>query len=272
MRDAAEGAQSVAANADGLSGDVQGLADDATTLAAGLGEGAAAIPPYSALTRGALRGVVANPVAVESTRLNAVGDTGSGLAPSFMALALWVGAMAIYLILPPLPGPFDRRRWWLRPLTGFAAGALIGIAQALLMVLVLRFIVGVEIARMPELVAWSVLTSLAFVAINQALVALLGYRGWLVALFFTVLQLASSGAWFPIETAPAFFRALHPFLPMTSAVEAFRVLVAGGGPWLATAGAVLVLWLAGALGTTLIVVHHRATKSDEPALATAGAH
>jgi putative membrane protein len=126
------------------------------------------------------------------------------------------------------------------------------------MVVVLRFGVGIEVARLPELVALSVLVMLGVVAVTQALVALLGTRGWLVALFLVVLQLTSAGAWFPVETAPGFFQAIHPLLPMSYAVEGFRTLVAGGGPSLGPAVAVVILWAAAAFVATLAAARVRA--------------
>ena len=266
MDDATDGGRLVAAEIDGLASDGRELADDAAALATGLQGDAAAIPTYSEEARQTLGRVIADPVAVDSSRLNAVATSGSGLAPCFLALSLWVGALAIYLVVPAFLGRVDRRRRWLRALAGFAAGALIGTVQAILTVLVLRFAVGVEIARLPELVAWSALAAVVFAAIVQALVAFLDYRGWLVALLLLVLQLTAAGAVFPVETAPAFFQVLHPILPMTYAVEAFRALVAGGGPSLVPAVAVLAAWLIGALLVSLAVAFQAtaASEAEEP--------
>jgi RND superfamily putative drug exporter len=269
MNDAADGARLVQAELDGLASDGQSLADQATELATTLRDKASEIGSYPDAARAELGSLVADPISVESSRLNAIATGGSGLASYYLALALWVGALAAYVVLPALLGPFDRQRWWLRALVGFGAGALIGVAQALLAVLVLRFAVGVEVARLPELIAVAMLAAVVFVAIVQALVALFDRRGWIIALLLGILQLTAAGAVFPIETAPAFLQFLHPFLPMTYAVEAFQALIAGDGPALAPAVVVLVLWLAGALGVTLAVAHHEATQSEEPAPAAA---
>lgn len=48
------------------------------------------------------------------------------------------------------------------------------IAQATLAVLILRFGVGIEAAKLGVLFGIAILTSLTFVAIHQALIALLG--------------------------------------------------------------------------------------------------
>ncbi len=269
MGDAADGARIVAAQVDGLAGDGRAVADEAAVLATGLRKDASQIRTYPDATREQLGGVIADPVSVEASRLNPVSTSGAGLASYFLALALWVGALAAYVVLPALLGRIDRQRWWLRGLAGFGAGGLIGIAQALLVVLVLRLAVGVEVARLPELIVFSMFVAVVFVAIVQALVALFDYRGWIAALLLGAVQLTAAGAIIPIETAPAFFWFLHPFLPMTYAIEAFQALIAGGSLPLAPAMAVLLLWLAGALGVTLAVSHRDTASLEEPVTAAA---
>jgi putative membrane protein len=117
---------------------------------------------------------------------------------------------------------------------------------------------------MPELVLVALLSMLAAVAVVQALVALFGTRGWMVALLLVVLQTASAGAWLPVETAPGFFRALHPLLPMTYAVEAFRTAMAGGAASLVAAALVLVAWTVAGLTVTLVAVRLRAGRTGMP--------
>jgi putative membrane protein len=55
-----------------------------------------------------------------------------------------------------------------------------------------------------------------------------GAPGRLVALILLMLQLTSAGGTYPIETAPEFFRWLHPLLPMSYVVTGLRHLISGG--------------------------------------------
>ena len=137
------------------------------------------------------------------------------------------------------------------------------------MVAALCWGVGIEVARIPELFAMAILVALTAAAVTQAFVALLGMRGWFLALAFVVLQLTAAGAWFPVETAPGPFGALHPLLPMTYALDAFRTLVAGSGTSLVPAVAVHALWIAGALAVTAGVAAWRARGGREPLAAPA---
>jgi putative membrane protein len=49
-----------------------------------------------------------------------------------------------------------------------------------------------------------------------------------VSLVLLMLQLSSSGGTYPVETTPAFFQALHPFMPATYVVNGLRELITGG--------------------------------------------
>ncbi len=260
---AADGARLVAEEVQGLATDGQAVADDAADLATELRDDASALPTYSEQQRAALGEVVADPVDVEATRLNPVATTEAGLAPSFIAISLWVGALAIYLVVPALLGRLDRRRWWLGALAGFAAGALIGVAQALLTVLVLRFGLGIEVAGLPQLLLWAALAAVVFVAIVQAFVALFEYRGWLVALLLLVLQVAAAGVIVPAATAPGFLQLVNAFMPLGYVIDVARSLIAGAPPTLLPAFAVLAGWLVGSLLVTLTVAFRSATLTAE---------
>ena len=43
-----------------------------------------------------------------------------------------------------------------------------------------------------------------------------------------ILQLAAAGGTYPAPILPEFFAAIHPFLPMSYLIDAFRVVVSGG--------------------------------------------
>ena len=43
-----------------------------------------------------------------------------------------------------------------------------------------------------------------------------------------ILQLAAAGGTYPAAILPGFFAAIHPFLPMSYLIDAFRVVVSGG--------------------------------------------
>lgn len=260
---AAAGARTLAEGTGKLSGGAGALADGsaqleagATTLASGLASGATALPAYTDTQRTTLADVVASPVTYSAERLHAVPSWGYGLAPYFMTLALWVGAMAIYMVLRPYPKRAQSSTVppWRVAVAGFAPAALLGVVQAGLMLAIVRYAVGMQVANPWGLVVFAMLASMSFVAINQALVAMLGAKGRFLGLVLLCLQLTSAGATYPIETSPMLFRAVHGILPMTYVVEAFRAVFAGGSADLGHAAAVTAVWGVGAMLATILAV------------------
>ena len=169
-----------------------------------------------------------------------------------MAVAAWVGALAAFLGLPASWRTEDRR-WWRGMVLALGAAAAVAVAGSLLMALGMRYLVGIEVADLLQLLAFSVLTALAFKAIVQALVALFGSRGWLLALLLLVVQVAASGVPFTSAAAPGPLAALSPFVPLTYAIDAFRSAIAGGGSSPAVDAVVLGGWLVASVLVTLAV-------------------
>ncbi|MFT4298935.1 MAG: YhgE/Pip domain-containing protein [Aeromicrobium sp.] len=220
---AADGARRLADGAGQLTGGTVSLAD-------ALRDGSDQVPGYTGDERERLSEVAATPVKESAERLNAVGTYGDGLAPYFMALALWVGAMSVYLLLRPLsPRAVASTTGCVRAaLAGFFPGTAVALLQVALLTAVLLWVVGVDAAQPWLMLGLGTLTALVFVAINQTLIAWFGGAGRFLAIAFVCLQLASSGGTYPIETSPGLFTVLHHLLPMTYAVHGLRAATAGG--------------------------------------------
>ena len=43
-----------------------------------------------------------------------------------------------------------------------------------------------------------------------------------------MLQLSSTGGTYPAAVLPPFFAALHPFMPISYTIDAYRVAISGG--------------------------------------------
>jgi putative membrane protein len=220
-----------------LSHGARSLADGLTTLdsgaqrlADGLADGAEKIPGYDPDDRADRAGVLGDPVALNRTVKHAAATYGVGFAPYFLALALWVGAMLSYMLLRPLTrrhvvsGAPGRRVAF----AGYAPAAAIGVAQALVLFGVVRFGLGLRPVSSWGTLGLLVLSALAFTAIVQMLGAVLGPAGRLAALILLMLQLTSSGGTYPVQTSPAFFQAIHDWLPMTYVIAGLRRLTVGG--------------------------------------------
>lgn len=251
--DAQAGSETLASGTSELASGSDDLLGGATTLAEALSAGADEVPSFSEPERNNLSDVVSSPVATNVSKANAVDTYGYGLGPYFMALALWVGAMALYMIVRAIPARAiaSTAPTWRIAMAGLGTGWILGVIQATGLVLLLRFVVGVEAANLIGTLVFAILVSATFMAINQALIAALGTKGRFVALVLIVLQLSSAGATYPIETTPGFFQAISNWLPMTHAVNGFRTLTAGGGQGIWVECAWLVGWLLLAFSLTV---------------------
>jgi len=259
--DAASGAGDLATGIESLASGTGQLSTGASDLANGLGQGAAKIPTYTESERTALAQVAATPVIAEATRANAVQDNGAGLAPYFLALALWVGSLATFMLLRPLAprGLASSAASPLIALAGYFPAALLAVFQGVVVALVLQHGVGIGAGSTWALVGMAVLVALTFTAINQALVALLGAPGRFVAVLLAALQLTSAGGIWPVDTAPALFQWLHGALPLTYAVDGLRRIVAGVSSGVGTDVAVLLVTLVGSLLVTTYAARRQRT-------------
>ncbi|MGW5476803.1 YhgE/Pip family protein [Streptomyces sp. NPDC004008] len=238
-----------------LNGGMYKLADGSGKLAGGLHDGASRIPAYDKQDRDRRTEVMADPVQLASRDLHHAPNYGTGFAPYFIPLSLWVGAMVAYMLIPPL----NRRALaagasaWRIALAGWLPAAAVGVLQTTALMAVLHWAIGLEMARAVGTIGFLFLVAVCFAAIVQWLNAQFGAAGRILVLALLMLQLTSAGGTYPVETSPGFFNAIHPFLPMSYIIEALRRLITGGGlgpVWQACA--VLAAFTAGALALTAL--------------------
>ncbi|MGK9458734.1 YhgE/Pip family protein [Streptomyces sp. G6] len=259
-KDLDEGVGKLRTGADDLNGGMFKLADGSEKLAGGLHDGAGRIPDYDEKERDERTGVMADPVRLASDSLHRAPNYGTGFAPYFIPLSLWVGAMVAYMLIAPM----NRRALaagasaWRIALAGWLPVVALGVLQTAALMSVLHWAVGLEMARAAGTVGFLFLVTACFAAIVQWLNARFGAAGRILVLALLMLQLTSAGGTYPVQTSPGFFNALHPFLPMSYVVEALRRLITGGGlepVWHACV--VLAAFTAAALALTALSARRR---------------
>jgi putative membrane protein len=241
-----EGLGELSGGADELHSGLEELASGSDELAEGLDEGADQVPTYSEQGRDDASSTMSRPVRLDSAVSNEAPDYGTGFTPFFVPLSLWVGAMVVFMVLPALSSRAlaSSAPSWRVALAGRVAPLLLGVGQVLVMMAALHLLLGLEAGNWPLLIAFLVLTAAAFAATVQYLNVAFGAAGRVVALALLVLQLTSAGGTYPIETSPAFFQAVGPFLPLHWGVTALRHMIGGGDPDLVRAAfGVMALWL-----------------------------
>ncbi|WP_335931665.1 YhgE/Pip domain-containing protein [Streptomyces sp. PTD5-9] len=236
------------------------LGDGSTSLAQGLNDGVGKIPDYDEKDRDARTEVMADPVRLASESLHAAPNYGTGFAPYFIPLSLWVGSMVAYMLIQPL----NRRALaagasaWRIAFAGWLPVAAIGLLQVAALMSVLHWGLGLEMTRAAGTIGFLALVTCCFAAIVQWLNARFGAAGRILVLAVLMLQLTSAGGTYPVQTSPGFFNAIHPYLPMSYIVDGLRRLITGGGLGPVWQGsAVLLAFTAGSLALTALAARRK---------------
>ncbi|MHA7271619.1 YhgE/Pip family protein [Arthrobacter sp. HLT1-20] len=233
---ALDGANQLAAGATKLNNGAGDLKDGSSTLSAGAAElskqllgGAGSVPDPTDKDRLNAAGVIADPIRVDSISQAKAANYGSGLAPFFLVLALWIGAFMLVQVMRPLTvrALASNAPSWKIAVGGWLPFATVATGQALLLYAVVKFGLGLEPSHPWLTLGLLLLASLAFTALIQGIVALLGTPGKFVVLILLVLQLVSSGGTFPWQTTPEPLHIMHQILPMGHVVEGMRHLIYG---------------------------------------------
>lgn len=200
-------------------------------LATKLTDGAKQVPTWSNQQKNAIADTIGGPVHLETAHENAAPNFGTGMAPFFVTLALFFGALVLWMILRPLQTrAIAAEVLPLRvALSSYLPAATIGIFQAIILYCVVRFALGMHAAHPVAMLGFMVLISFAFVAATQAINALVGPAvGRVLLMALLMLQLVSAGGMYPVETTSRPFQILHKYDPMTYGVNGLRQLILGG--------------------------------------------
>ncbi|MEW8955256.1 YhgE/Pip family protein [Clostridium sp.] len=209
-----------------LSDGVTKLYDGSKELSDKLGDGSQQLKDNLKNDSETMGKFVSEPVKMDETKFDAVPDYGTGFAPYFIPLSLWIGAlMMFFIITDKVEGGEDATPGSL-VLGKFLSYGYIGIIQAVLTSVVVLFL-GLKPANLPLYILFNVFLSFVFISIIQCFIYLLGEAGRLLSIVLLVLQLTACAGTFPLEVVPDFFKALNPFMPFTYAVSGLRELISG---------------------------------------------
>ena len=248
----AEGTEKLASGTDQLNSGASELKDGTSSLQSGLASGTKQVPNLSESEQAKVADTMSNPVTLSHNSLASGRNYGEGMGPFFMCLALWIGGLMLVQTLRVMNNrALASHAPSVRVMLGsWMPFGLVGIAQATLMFVVIKFGLGFEMAH-PWL-AWLFLcfVALVFTGFIHGLTVFLGAPGKLVALVVLILQLVTGGGTMPYETLPESIRWMHDFFPMGYAVTGMRRLSYGvneSSLW----GIMLVLALWGLAGLLL---------------------
>ncbi|MFP8778703.1 YhgE/Pip family protein [Hydrogenophaga sp. RWCD_12] len=242
----ADGGHAARKGSQDLSHGITQLADGSRQLAGGLDLLSASLPAHIDTLGGTAKGLAVS-VQPEIQIDAPVANNGSGFAPNFLPVAVWLGAVMTTFIfhLRMLPGaaaslsPAARLPGKLMLLGGIVT------VQALVVVMMAAFLLQMHILHLPGLALTLVTAALTFLLIIMALVRAFGDAGKAVALILLILQLSSAGGVVPIELSSDFFREINPWLPFTWVVRGVRASMFGAfdSQWLQSVGIVMLFGL-----------------------------
>lgn len=164
------------------------------------------------------------PVKIHEDNYGDVKDYGTFFSPYFMSLSLWVGGILILMGLYYDP---DQRFKVLGRNTDQRGKRLlyyniIGIVQAIILAFILKLLLGFEVTNIFLYYGSCILISGAFLAAIMFLFFTFKDIGKFLAIVLLVTQLASCDGTFPIQTEPAIYQAIYPYMPMTYSVDLLR--------------------------------------------------
>ncbi len=214
--------------------------------------------------------MLATPVEVEKTAVNHVPNYGSGFAPYFISLGLFVGALLVSIVFPlvePAVRPTSGFKWFISKVSVLA---VVGIIQSVITAAVVIGWLGLEVDSLLLFIGTSFITSFTFLAMIQLLVSVLGDPGRFIAIIILILQLTTSAGTFPLELVPDQLHVFNTVLPMTFSVQAFKASISTGDtPFLMYNWSILSVYLVSclvlSLGYFALVFNKRYSKNAEQA-------
>lgn len=220
------------------------LLDGSQQLAKGLHDGADQIPNVGDARKKKASETIGDPVIITNTSQAKAGSYGASLAPFFLSLALWVGVFILVQVLRPMSrrALASHARSWSIALGGWLPFFGVSVLQATLLLLVAHFSLGLDPSSLPLTLLFMLLVTMAYTAVIQGTVALLGAPGKFIILVLLVLQLIGSGGTIPWQMTPEPLHFVHTLLPMAHAVDGMRRLIYGSNISAVTSD---VVWLVG---------------------------
>ncbi|MFL2050481.1 YhgE/Pip family protein [Leuconostoc mesenteroides] len=221
------GSQKISDGSSQLVSGLQTAQQGTQTLAQKLAEGSIKLSVIN--TKKSNVNALSQPVRSSQHNISTVQNNGTGMTPYMMSVGLFVGMItfsAIYDFVTVAKRPRNGFAWWAQKQ---AVNVPVWIAQALLLTTLLLLVDGLEPKSIPLLYLSALIVAFAFNQFVLLFSTLFGKLGSGLMIIALVLQLSASAGSYPIELSNGFFQAIHPWIPMTYSVHAFREVISIGG-------------------------------------------
>ena len=244
--DLADGASGVANGASSLAGGASNLADGSSQLAdgsvslaagsamlangassalfsasSGLAGAASSLSSITGVDENQIGDYIYSPVTLKENELYTVPDYGSEVAPFYLVLSMWVGAIITCVMLRT--GQSTGTKY--TPSEMYFGKLLIFLVMAVLettVTLIGAFLLGIKIANPVLFVLSAYFIALTFMLICYSLISALGHIGKGLAVIWLVFQISGTGGIYPIQLMGPFLQAVSPYMPMTHGITLLR--------------------------------------------------
>lgn len=171
---------------------------------------------------------VSEPINLKDNSINDVKHYGEGLAPYFISLSLWLGAMFVNIILSIVKSINIVKNRFLKSFAGkFVIGSGLAIVQALILSFAIVKGLNIDVTSINNFYVSNMFIAIVFFSVMYGLSYAIGIISAPIMFIVFLLQLSSAGGTFPIETAPQFYRAIGQVFPMTYAISTLRMIISG---------------------------------------------
>lgn len=214
----AKGSLSLAAGAQMLSGS----ASQALFSAAGaLSSSANSLSSITGINETELGDYFYSPIKLDRQEVFPVPDYGSNVAPFYIVLSMWVGAIITCVMITP--GTSQGTKY--KPVEMYFGKVILFVVMSILQAAVTisgAYILGIYISNSPLFIFSAILVSVIFMILVYSIISALGQVGKGIGVILLVLQISGTGGIYPIEIMQDFFQTLYPYLPMTYAITLIR--------------------------------------------------
>ena len=253
----AEGSLSLAAGAELLG---NAAAQALFTAAGSLGATADQLSAITGINETILGDYFFSPVKLDRNEVFSVPDYGSNVAPFYIVLSMWVGALITCVMMEPKSSIGTKYS----PFEMYSGKLLIYVVMSILqacVTLIGAYLLGVHVDNYPLFIFSAILVSVVFMVLIYSVISAIGTVGKGAIVVLLVLQISATGGIYPIEIMHKFFQVLYPYMPMTYAIKLIREAQLGvvwSNYWPA-----LIILLAIGIVTVIVAVAIK-EKADKP--------
>ena len=200
---------------------------------------------------------IAAPATAKQTEKDHVANNGTGMVPYMFSVAMFVGMMALNLMLDmisprtkisSLAAWMGSKMVMLFGITVMAATVLYGLSISIL---------GLDPIHPLQTYGFMILISLMDAALVTAIYMWFDKAGAFAAMVLLVFQLSGSAGTYPIQLSNAFFEWLHPYLPMTYTVDGLRETIMIGGSAMPQVEVLFSVFVVSVIAMVIYYVSHR---------------